>query len=177
MITGDKTILRAIEPSDVKRLWEWSLDEEAIRLRDYPSPPVSLAETEKQYTDGLPSSPDHIHLAVTTRDGKLIGETSLLHIDHRIGDAELTIAIGDKAYWGRGYGTDATRTFCRYAFHQLNLHRITLYVHDFNPRAIRAYEKCGFREEGRLREAEYLDGRYSDIVIMGLLRDEVTSNQ
>jgi RimJ/RimL family protein N-acetyltransferase len=170
MIKGDKIVLRAIEPSDVKQLWGWTRDDDTMRLRDYPAPPVSYAETIREYQENLGRDSGSLRLAVTTYEGRLIGEIALKNIDHRIGDAELTIAIGDKSYWGRGYGTDASRTLIRYAFEQLNLRRLTLYVHDFNARAIRVYEKCGFEREGILREAEYMDGAYSDLVVMGLLR-------
>ena len=177
MIRGEKVILRAVEPSDVRQLWEWMQDEETMRLRDYPAPPSPLAEAEKEYHDSLGRSTDELRLAITTLDGELIGETALRDIDQRAGTAEFTIAIGNKAYWGRGYGTDATRVLMRYAFQQLNLHRITLYVHAFNQRAIRAYEKCGFRHEGRLRQAHFMDGEYGDELVMGLLREEFEAEE
>src|SRR5437879_9941124 len=56
--------------------------------------------------------------------------------------------------WNRGYGTDAVRTLCRFGFREMNLHRISLHVYDFNPRGVMVYEKVGFREEGRLRRSE-----------------------
>ncbi|MHB0914001.1 MAG: GNAT family N-acetyltransferase [Armatimonadota bacterium] len=171
MINGEKITLRAVERADVPRLWEWAQDEETMRLRNYLAPPKSLAEAEREFD--AQSAESDLRLAITTQDGELIGETSLTGINPRTGGAKFAIAIGNKDYWGKGYGTDATRTLMRYAFEQLNLHRITLYVHDFNGRAIRAYEKCGFKKEGRLREAEYMDGEYSDVLIMGLLRDEL----
>lgn len=173
MITGEKVILRAIEPSDVKQLWEWTQDAEIMKYRDYPGPPNPLAEAEREYQDSLCRDTRDLHLAITSLDGELIGETSLRYVDHRGGSADFTIAIGNKAYWSRGYGSDATRALMRFAFEQYNLHRITLYVHAFNERAIRAYEKCGFRHEGRLREAYYLDGEYKDVLVMGLLREDI----
>lgn len=177
MIVGEKVLLRAIEPSDVRQLWEWTQDEETMRLRDYPAPPASLADAEKYFDSSRDVSGEQIRLAVCTHDGELIGEIALRNIDHRTGNADLTIAIGNKDYWGHGYGSDATRTLVKYAFDQLNLHRISLYVHAFNQRAIRAYEKCGFQIEGRLREIQYLDGHYSDVLVMGLLREEFAAVQ
>lgn len=173
MIQGEKVILRAIERSDVPKLWEWTQDHEIMRFRDYPTPPSSLVEAEKEYDDNLGQPSEHLHFAVCTLDGELIGEISLRYVDHRTGSAEFTIAIGNKEYWGRGYGSDATRALARFAFDQYNLHRITLYVHAFNERAIRAYEKSGFQREGLMREAHYMDGRYSDVVVMGLLPDDL----
>lgn len=172
MIRGDKVILRAVEPSDVASLWEWTQDEETMRYRNFPAPPSPLIEAEKEYEESCVSMSDCLRLAVTTLDGELIGETALRNIDYRSGNADFTIAIGNKEYWGHGYGSDATRTLMAYAFDQLNLYRINLYVHAFNERAIRAYEKCGFQIEGRLREAQYMDGHRSDVLMMGLLRRE-----
>lgn len=172
MITGEKVILRAIEPSDVKQLWEWTQDAEVMRYRDYPGPPKSLAEVERGYQESLCQETKDLHLAITTLEGELIGETSLREVDHRAGNANFTIAIGNKDYWGHGYGSDATRALMRFAFEQYNLHRVTLYVHAFNERAIHAYEKCGFQHEGRLRESYYEDGVYQDVLVMGLLRED-----
>jgi RimJ/RimL family protein N-acetyltransferase len=171
VIKGEKVILRGIEPSDVRRLWEWTQDEETMRLRDYPPPPISLAQAERDFQEAA-GDPSDLRLAVATPDGTLIGEVSLTHIDQRNGSARFRIAIGNPEHRGHGYGSDATRTLMRYAFDQLRLHRITLYVHEFNERAIGVYERCGFKREGRLRQAHFMDGAYTDVIVMGLLRED-----
>ncbi|MFN2157525.1 MAG: GNAT family N-acetyltransferase, partial [Anaerolineae bacterium] len=76
-------------------------------------------------------------------------------------------------YWGKGYGSDAIRTLLRFAFDEMNLHRVQLTVYEDNARAIRAYEKCGFRHEGRLRDAVYRKGRYYDMLLMSVLSGEL----
>ncbi len=86
--------------------------------------------------------------------------------------AEIGIVIGVKEYWGKGYGTDAMRVLMRLAFDTMNLHRLWLRVFDFNPRAIRSYEKCGFRREGLLREDKFMRGRYHDALVMAILEHE-----
>ncbi len=172
MIRGEKVILRAIEPDDVPQLWEWMQDEELMRLRDYPMPPTSLDQARREFEQSPDNSADHLHLAITTLDGELIGETTLRDIDQRNRGAIFTIAIGDRKNWGHGYGSDATRCLMKYAFEQMNLHRIDLFVHATNERAIKAYEKYGFQHDGRLREAHYMDGKYSDVLLMGLLYDD-----
>ena len=78
-----------------------------------------------------------------------------------------------KPYWNHGYGTDAVRTACRFGFRQMNLRRVELHVHGTNPRGIRAYQKVGFREEGRLRQAHFTDGHPVDVLVMGLLSSEL----
>lgn len=177
MIMGEKVVLRAIEPSDVRQLWEWAQDDEIMRLRDYPSPPTPLALAEQKYRELLSGDARSLHLAIISETGELIGELALRDIDQRIGDAMYTVAIANKGYWGKGYGSDATRTIAKYAFQQLNLHRITLHVHASNERAIRAYEHCGFLHEGRMREAHYMDGCYSDVIVMGLLRQDFDAGE
>ena len=82
------------------------------------------------------------------------------------------IVIGDKAQWGKGYGTDTMRTLVGWGFGELNLHRIALQVYDDNARAVHCYEKVGFKTEGRLRESNFHNGRYRDTLIMALLRAE-----
>ena len=86
--------------------------------------------------------------------------------------ATLGIVIGEKEYWGKGYGTEAVKTMLRYAFHELGLNRVELETYSFNPRAQRCYERAGFRREGVRRGALYRDGKFHDIIIMGILREE-----
>jgi len=85
--------------------------------------------------------------------------------------AELSMWLG-KPYWGQGYGTDAIRVLLRYAFRELGLHKIFLRVLVSNTRAIRCYEKCGFKREGLHRQELYVGGQWHDLIYMGLLASE-----
>ena len=87
------------------------------------------------------------------------------------------IHIGERDFWGKGYGTDALRVLLHYGFDELNLQRVSLSVLEGNARAMRSYEKCGFRLEGRERQAWAYDGRRWDEIYMGLLREEWRSNE
>ena len=102
----------------------------------------------------------------------MIGNSGFFNIDWRNRGAELGIVIGDKAYWNKGYGTEVMRLLLHHGFTTLNLHRIFLRVFEGNPRAIRAYEKAGFVHEGRMRQAEFRDGKYLDVLLMSVLRPE-----
>lgn len=82
------------------------------------------------------------------------------------------IGIGEKAYWGKGYGTDALKALIHYLFQTMNLNRVQLDTWSGNVRAIRSYEKCGFVVEGRMRNDAYIDGQYYDTIVMGLLKEE-----
>lgn len=88
------------------------------------------------------------------------------------GDAYVGIGLGEQDCWGKGYGTDAMRLILKYAFTELNLFRVSLNVFEYNPRAIRSYEKAGFKHEGRIREFLHKDGKYYDLIYMGILRSE-----
>jgi len=108
----------------------------------------------------------------TLADDRLIGFVGLDGIRWLHGDTFIAIGIAEAAYRGQGYGTDALRVALRYAFTELNLHRVSLDVFDYNRRALHTYEKIGFVVEGRMRQALRRDGRYHDLIFMGILRAE-----
>jgi RimJ/RimL family protein N-acetyltransferase len=105
-------------------------------------------------------------------DGKYIGNCCLLGLRSRHGNLELGIVIGDRDYWGRGYGREATQLLLKFGFHYLGARRIVLTTHAKNKRALRCYTACGFVEEGRPRKAIWVEGEYIDLVNMSILRDE-----
>jgi RimJ/RimL family protein N-acetyltransferase len=93
-------------------------------------------------------------------------------VDWKNRSAVLGIVLGEKKHWGNGFGTDAVRLILGFAFRELNLHRVELDVYDYNVRAIRCYEKAGFRREGTLRDALFRDGAYHDVFRMAVLHSE-----
>jgi RimJ/RimL family protein N-acetyltransferase len=136
--------------------------------------PMGRAQEERWFEDMVKRTDDYLFAIEVQANNQWvhIGNVGLHRIDWRSRSAVFGIAIGDKASWGKGYGTDATRTMLRFAFGELNLHRVELEVFDYNSRAIRAYEKAGFRREGTRRQAHYHDGQYHDAHWMAVLRDE-----
>ena len=80
--------------------------------------------------------------------------------------------MGEPEFWGKGYGSDAMNVILRFGFRQLNLNRVNLNVFEYNPRAIRSYEKVGFQIEGRERQWIAREGKRWDIIYMGILRRE-----
>jgi RimJ/RimL family protein N-acetyltransferase len=101
----------------------------------------------------------------------LIGQAGLQRIDHFNQRCELGIALG-KEYWGKGFGQEAVRTLIEYAFTYLNMNRVSLHVLAEDARAVGAYLKAGFREEGRLRQAAWFRGRFHDELVMSVLQEE-----
>ena len=132
---------------------------------------MSRAEEEGWFEAYLKDDSTRI-FGIETGDGNLVGNIGLRDLDWKNRNASLGIVIAESEYWGRGYGSDAVITMLAFAFHEMNLHRVYLSVFDFNERAIRCYEKCGFRHEGRAREVFFRDGRYHDSLLMAILRQE-----
>jgi RimJ/RimL family protein N-acetyltransferase len=170
MIRGKKTHLRALQHDDLPRCVSWFNDPEVRHFLTFRYP-LSMAEEEKWWANLHKRENDYI-FAIEAEDGKHIGNVGLHGVERENRRAMLGIAIGEKTYWGRGYGTDAIQTLLGWAFGYLNLNRVYLTVYAYNERAIRCYEKCGFRHEGVMRQALYSDGQYFDEGMMGILRDE-----
>lgn len=170
IIPGEKVLLRPIQPADYPHLVAWSNDSE---MREYVEGdyPGTLEECEHWYQDGKLNRHSQRFGIARVDDQRLIGDIELVHIAWRSGDAELRIRIGDKSLWDQGLGTDSVLALSAHAFERMNLSRIYLRVFSFNKRAIRCYEKCGFRKEGRLRR-EGPDGSPVLVLLMRLLKSE-----
>jgi RimJ/RimL family protein N-acetyltransferase len=155
--------------------FQWQRDTEFYRLAD--SDPViiqsekSLRESfERQNENGF--KPERYVFEVRTLDeDKHIGFLGLwVDLIHK--EVWVGLGIGDREFWGKGYGTDMMRLCLRYAFTELNVQRVTLGLHEYNPRALRSYEKAGFRLEGRTRQDLMREGKRYDSLWMGILREE-----
>ena len=173
MLRGEKVILRGITREDLPRLWQFNNDL-AVELAGGGDPPMpqSLARLQADYEqDAARGGRDGAWIAIEA-DGQCIGQCRLVTFNMTARTCELGIAIGDQAYWGRGYGRDAVRVLVDYAFRLRNFRKVWLSVQANNERAIRAYRACGFVEEGRLRAHVWSDGAYVDFVYMGMLREE-----
>jgi RimJ/RimL family protein N-acetyltransferase len=175
MLKGQRVLLRASTREDMARQWQSENDPE-LHFLDGGRPRVMSMEKMMAYYDDFiaKDDPNHISWAIEA-DGKYIGHCNLHSVDHTARACELGIEIGDRAYWGQGYGREVIGLLLDYAFRHMNLHRVWLNTHSENERAIRCYKACGFVEEGRLRQHIWVDGRYVDRVIMGVLRREFLS--
>jgi RimJ/RimL family protein N-acetyltransferase len=173
MLKSERLILRAFTRADMPRLCEFNNDLE-VELAGGGDPPIpqSLARLETEFDQNASrGGRDGGHFAIEA-DGKLIGQCALFNFSEYHYTCELGIAIGDKAYWGRGYGREAIKLLLDYAFRLRNVRKVSLQVHADNERAMKAYRACGFVEEGRWRAHVWSNGRYVDVVCMGILRDE-----
>jgi len=105
-------------------------------------------------------------------DDRLVGFICISVLDWSHRTASLQLDLGDSADRGQGFGTQVLKLMLRYAFTELNLHRVTLDAFEYNPRAVRSYEKAGFVVEGHERKTLHRDGNYWDVIFMGVLREE-----
>jgi len=130
---------------------------------------------EEDWIENLKNRDDTIVFAVLIHEDnnveKLIGNCGLHAIDWKNRVAEVGITLGEKEYQSKGYGTEAMELLLDYGFKTLNLNRIKLRVYEFNSRAINSYKKIGFVEEGRMRQAIFINGEYHNIIFMSILQE------
>jgi RimJ/RimL family protein N-acetyltransferase len=171
MLRSERVLLRPMRQDDVIRQHEFNQDIELYGL-DSSTPHVSpLERSQAFYESRIHFDPESAPFAIDV-DGQYIGYCGLRNISSRHGIMELGIMIGDRDYWGQGYGREVIRLLLHYAFHYLGTRRIELTTHAKNERAIRCYLACGFVEEGRPRKVVWIEGEYVDLVNMAILRDE-----
>ncbi|MBA3308210.1 MAG: GNAT family N-acetyltransferase [Chloroflexi bacterium] len=171
-IVGRRVTLRRHGPENLAAVSRWYRDPEVARLTRYQTRPMPREEVERFFQTRL-LEPDSVAYAIHVRlTDRLIGLTTFSALDADNGSVLFHITLGERDVWGQGYGTEATSLMLAHAFERLGLHRVGLSVFSFNDRAIRSYEKAGFRIEGRLRDAIVRDGRYWDEIQMGALRPE-----
>jgi RimJ/RimL family protein N-acetyltransferase len=165
MYAGELVGLRAREPGDAALLAAWQADPETMRWWDRvypPLPPEALAARLAALPG--PSFAEPSFTVVDLASGAAIGWGGLHAPSPEHRHASLGVLIGNAAYRGRGYGTDATRTLCWFAFSQLNLVRVSLTVFPGNAAARRVYDRLGFVEEGVQRQAFWKHGAWHDLV-------------
>ncbi len=170
-LIGERIYLRPLEKSDAATLETYINDPEVTRTLCVHRP-MNL-ERELEFIERIAKAETDVVLGIAVKsDDKLIGTTGLHRLDFKDRKAEFGISIGAKEEWDKGYGTEAVRLMVRYGFLTLNLNRIYLRAIEHNARAIRVYESVGFRKEGLLRQDCYRDGRYWDMVVMGILKEK-----
>jgi RimJ/RimL family protein N-acetyltransferase len=163
--------LAPLIPDDLPLMFEWINNHELVVFNS-PYQPVHLANHQAWFR-AIQERKDLVVFGIRLiSTDALIGSCQLhsIHPIHR--SAELQIRLGQMDNFGQGYGTEAITLLIQYGFNDLNLERIYLHVFRSNERAIHVYEKKGFVQEGILRRAAYIDGKYVDVVIMGLLKAE-----
>jgi RimJ/RimL family protein N-acetyltransferase len=171
-ITGSAVVLRRHVPENLVAFRRWYADREIARLARYQESPMRTEEIERFFTARV-VGPEALAMAVHLRaTDRLIGTCAFSQLDADNGSALYHITIGESDAWGKGYGTEATQLMLDHAFGTMGLHRIALFVFEFNERAVRAYKRCGFVIEGRARESIWRDGRWWDELAMSVLESD-----
>jgi RimJ/RimL family protein N-acetyltransferase len=173
LLRGEKVHLTALNPDDLPTIARWQEHSDYQRLFDAsPAYPRSIAQLTR-WLEGEQQSRDVFLFAVHLLDGdNLIGYLDISGIIWSLQVGWLGIGIGDPQHRGKGYGYDASRLALKFAFHEINLHRLQLTVFSYNTHAIALYEKLGFLREGAYREFLHRDGQRYDMLLYGLLRRE-----
>jgi len=171
-LKGEFIVLRSIKPSDIDdRLdvgrpneFKYMCGGNRTEIEEFPL----REEWETWYQFVLEKE----YAWMIEYDGKCIGSAELQHVSKEDRSAEYAIGIWDAENFSKGIGTEATKLVLGYAFNALKLHRIDLKVLDYNKRARKCYEKCGFKVDGILRESAFIEGAYHSDIVMSILEDE-----
>ncbi len=167
---GEKVYLSPRSVDDASKYVAWLNNYDIAKfLRQYTNN-INL-ENEKDYL--LKEEPNSYHFAIVDKEtDELIGSIGLMNVDNISRTAELGIFIGDEDHLSRGYGSDAIKLLLNFGFNHANLNNIMLNALSFNKRALKAYEKCGFKLFGTWPKACYGEGEYHDLVFMYILKDD-----
>jgi diamine N-acetyltransferase len=171
MNSKNDVYLSPLEKNDVETLYQWINDKELVHYNSC-FKPVSWYEHDEWMKNTL-TNPSIILFGIRlVENQKLIGTCKLHSINYIDRKAELQIRIGVKEILGKGYGTQVIRQLLEFAFSELNLNKVYLYVFIENVRAVKSYQKVGFKVEGTLIQDAHINGRYLDSYIMGILRSD-----
>ncbi|MFW6120546.1 MAG: GNAT family N-acetyltransferase [Petrotogales bacterium] len=172
MFEGKLVRLRAYRKEDMDEAYNLVND---LEVRGFLNPGIPYPlkrEEEDKFYENLSSSKDTYSFAIERiEDKRYIGGCGVNEVNWKNSNCCVGIFLG-KPYWSYGYGTEAMQILVDFIFKEMNIHKIFLCVYSFNERAIKSYEKLGFKVEGRLREHIFRFGKYHDEIIMGILRSE-----
>jgi RimJ/RimL family protein N-acetyltransferase len=176
ILRGELVRLSAMDVEESSKAFSrWSRDSEFKRLINSEAVRTTSSQSVKKWFQkelDERSINQHWFSIRKLDDDTLLGDIDLFVDTWASRDAFVGLGIGEREFWGKGYGTDLLNIILRYAFTEVNLKRVTLNVFEYNPRAIRAYEKVGFRHEGRQRKVLNKEGKRWDMLFMGILREE-----
>lgn len=176
-LSGRRVVLRGIVKSDLTLMAPWLDDEEVTRLLFRGLRPAHEATLEEEW-ERESRDPAIVNFAVCDRaDGTFIGTTGLFGVNWVMRFGEFRVFIGDKKYWNRGIGTECAKLMVVYGMEKLNLNKVWLGVNAANAGGARAYEKAGFVREGVLRQEQYRNFEYYDVIRMSILRSEYAARR
>ena len=170
-LVGRRVLLRPFGKDDLPFVQKWSDDPEMRKLVGEVAP-MSRPEAEEFFRQLCADETRKWFAVVLKRGNRVIGEAGLLRMFRPWRCTDMTVIIGEKDAWGKGYGTEAGRLLLDYVFTRLRFHRVSIGVVGFNERALRFWKGLGFKKEGVHRDEYYCDNEFSDFVMMSTLEDE-----
>ena len=171
-LVGEGIELRRHNRANYPLYARWYGDEEIWRLTSWAAEPMGRGAVERLFEDREKSPIDDSFAIHREGEEEPLGVVSLMNINKANASADLSVIVGDERDRAKGLGSEAIRVILRYAFEDSGLHRVGLSVFEFNEPAISAYEKLGFKKEGRLRQALRRDEKFYDAILMSILAPE-----
>lgn len=172
MVYGEKVFLRPVELEDLDNIFNWSGDFEMNEMSSFSINFLNKDQLAYRVKESSNFKNTAEFAIVEKENKKIIGECILKDLDYTNKKCLCSIYIGDNENRDKGYGAEALKLMMRFAFYDLGLNRMGLWVFDFNKRAMRCFKKCGMKVEGIMRDGVYRDGRYHDVYFMGILKRE-----
>ncbi len=166
-LSGEKVYLSPINLEDYENYVKWLNNPNITQYLDCNDSLITLSK-EKELLEKIANT-EFSFAIVKQEDDTLLGNVGITKIDYKNGKGELGIFIGEEDNLSKGYGSEAIKLILNFAFNEIRLHNVMLTVFSSNPRAIKAYTKCGFQEFGRRHEAIYHDGKYLDLIYMEII--------
>lgn len=170
-IEGERIYLSPINLEDAEVYTKW-MNDPSITNNTHASARLMNVEAEKEWIQSSLCNQDYQFAIVLKENDTLLGNCGIMNLNSIDQVATVGIFIGEEEYRSNGYGAEALRLLLSYGFDVLHLHNMDLKVFSFNTRAIRCYEKVGFREYGRRHESYYLNGSYHDQIMMEILEKD-----
>ena len=170
-IPGERIYLSPVNPDDAELYTKWLNDREITQWLTMSARVISLPG-ERKWLENAATGDGYSFAIVLREGGRLLGNIGLHNLNTVNRGAELGVFIGEAEDKCKGYGTEAIKLLLDYSFRTLGLHNILLHVNADNARAIACYKKCGFREAGCRREAQFVNGRFVDVRSMDILDRE-----
>ncbi|HOL06505.1 MAG TPA: GNAT family protein [Syntrophorhabdaceae bacterium] len=174
-LIGEKCYLSPINMEDAELWAMWHNDLEVAIYNGHEAYTPIPADKQREMMANLIQYQEHAFNIIDLTTDRPIGYCFVYDISHIDRTAQLSMTIGDKAYWNKGYGYDALNLLLDHAFNLLNLNNIMVRVYSFNERALSCYKKAGFKEFGRRRQARIIGNNIYDMVFMDILASEYKS--
>ncbi len=171
MIIGKRLYLRCLDKQDIYKVMNWR-NQPHVHENIFSFTFINSYQQEQWFEKYAQDSRQESFMIVLKETEEEIGVIGLSYIDYKNGTAVLNTMIGEKRYWGKGYATEASIYIINYAFNELNLNRITSFFYESNKAIINKNLKLGFKMEGKLRQLIFSKGKFQDVGVMGLLRED-----